>query len=214
VCHSLCQAGHPGSTPQSVQSALQPHTPGSWAAGAQCYSATVLQRHTCRLSSQCTALQPHLEPVFRVIYTGYSQHAATNSQPAGDSTAKHPGEQGLVCRVQRCAKLSAPVTNKLEASPLRALCNALPLPLPLPQPITPTPPHPPNTTATLQAGLGRHRSLSRVRQQLLGDLAALLTGLRPLLMLDYAPVTSPLQLQQALAPLQTTWPTWTGGAVC
>lgn len=62
----------------------------------------------------------------------------------------------------------------------------------------------------MQAGLGRHRPLARVRQQLLGDLAALLTGLRCVLMLDYAPGTTPQQLAQALAPLQTMLPGWRG----
>lgn len=63
---------------------------------------------------------------------------------------------------------------------------------------------------SIQAGLGRHRPLARVRQQLLGDLAALLTGLRCVVMLDYAPGATPQQLGQALAPLQQTLPGWAG----
>jgi hypothetical protein len=49
-----------------------------------------------------------------------------------------------------------------------------------------------------------------VRQQLLGDVAALLTGLRCAVMLDYAPGATPQQLAQALAPLQQALPGWTG----
>lgn len=97
----------------------------------------------------------------------------------------------------------------LEASPC-ALCVSLaPITLPPQHSLTaPSPPPPPLPPP--QAGLGRHRALSRVQQQLLGDLLALLTGLRPLLMLDYAPGATPGQLQQALAPLQTMLPGWTG----
>lgn len=62
-----------------------------------------------------------------------------------------------------------------------------------------------------QAALGRHRPLARVRQQLLGDLAALLSGLRVVLMLDYAPGTTPQQLLAAvLTPVQQALPAWQG----
>jgi hypothetical protein len=53
----------------------------------------------------------------------------------------------------------------------------------------------------------RHRPLARAsQQQLLGDLAALLCGLRAVVMLDYATGTNVQQLVQLLAPMQQQQP--------
>jgi hypothetical protein len=48
----------------------------------------------------------------------------------------------------------------------------------------------------------------------MADLAALLTGLRRVLMLDYVPGANPVLLSQALAPLQQTLPGWQGKVGC
>lgn len=63
-----------------------------------------------------------------------------------------------------------------------------------------------------QSGLSQHRPLLRVRHQFLGDLAALLSGLRVVLMLDYAAGITPQQLGEVLQPLQHTLPGWTGAS--
>lgn len=70
--------------------------------------------------------------------------------------------------------------------------------------------------AAVTAAARQHRGLRRTRAQLLGDLAALLAGLRPAVMLDY--VVAPAEavaalvrcLSETAAPEGALWP----GAAC
>ncbi|KAF6261259.1 hypothetical protein COO60DRAFT_803812 [Scenedesmus sp. NREL 46B-D3] len=62
----------------------------------------------------------------------------------------------------------------------------------------------------LEPRLKRQRPLARACPQLLLDLAALLSGLRPLIMLDHAAGVTPAQLLQALQPLPQLLPTFQG----
>jgi hypothetical protein len=58
----------------------------------------------------------------------------------------------------------------------------------------------------MQPRLKRQRPLARACPQLLLDLAALLSGLRPLVMLDHAAGITPAQLMQVLQPLPQLLP--------
>jgi hypothetical protein len=62
----------------------------------------------------------------------------------------------------------------------------------------------------MQPRLKRQRPLARACPQLLLDLAALLSGLRPLIMLDYAAGVTPAQLTQVLQPLPQLLPQFQG----
>lgn len=62
----------------------------------------------------------------------------------------------------------------------------------------------------MQPRLKRQRPLARACPQLLLDLAALLEGLRPLIMLDHAAGVTPAQLLQALQPLPQLLPDFYG----
>uniref|UniRef100_A0A383WD02 Uncharacterized protein n=1 Tax=Tetradesmus obliquus TaxID=3088 RepID=A0A383WD02_TETOB len=62
----------------------------------------------------------------------------------------------------------------------------------------------------LEPRLKRQRPLARACPQLLLDLAALLEGLRPLIMLDHAAGVTPAQLLQALQPLPQLLPDFYG----
>jgi hypothetical protein len=62
----------------------------------------------------------------------------------------------------------------------------------------------------MQPRLKRQRALARACPQLLLDLAALLSRLRPLIMLDNAAGVTPAQLMQALQPLPQLLPQFQG----
>lgn len=66
--------------------------------------------------------------------------------------------------------------------------------------------------AGLQPRLRRHRPLTRAGEQLLFDLAGLLSGLRSLIMLDTAPGATPAMLQQVLQPVAALLPGFSGDA--
>lgn len=68
----------------------------------------------------------------------------------------------------------------------------------------------PVCNALFQPRLRRHRPLARAGQQLLFDIAGLLSGLRSLIMLDNAPGATPSLLQQVLEPVFELLPDFQG----